>query len=130
MTAFEAAKTAWTEFALAVDYPNRQTVDLENQELPYVDLGLDFFHGEQLGFKAGSQKVFRTDGIFKMMIGTKVNDGTRVADRLAQHFTDALQARRIGIVEVEAATGARIVERVGWRYSPLILPFWFTRITN
>lgn len=128
MTAFEAAKALWTDFALAVDYPNRQTVDPASQETPYIDLDIQFFSGEQLDL--GPVKTVKTEGLVLMMICTKDNDGVQIANKLRQHFADKMQLRRIGIVEVYAATGGRIRERLGWRLSPLILPFWYTRFTQ
>ena len=122
---FEQAKSEWSEFPLAVDYPNRQQVNLEEQTLPYVDLSFDWLTGETLDIHSDAFSRYWFSVV--VAVGTKKNEGHFTAQRLLQHFADRLHLRSTPHVTLQQGRPTKLREAHGWEYRPLLVIGFFTR---
>jgi hypothetical protein len=125
ITAYEAARLAWAGAAFDTQYPGQVTIDPLTQVRPFVAIDFDIHTGRQLDL--GPVPMSRWDGNFIIAVAVKCGSGYMQAARLVDYFTGALELRRLGVAQVEAATAARMKEHQGWDYRPLVLPFWLTR---
>lgn len=122
----EAAKAAWTDYTLLVDYDNRDPVDLAALTDPYVCVDILWLDGEQMDM--GTSPLTTKYGQIILAAGVKEGAGTDLLLKLLDHMERYLQLRDdIGAsVRTQAASLTKPRTLKGFYYQPLIVPFWMT----
>lgn len=119
----ERAKTAWTAYALKVDYENKGEIDLTLITTAYVAVDLVGLDGEQLDL--GTNPMTQAGGQIVLAAGAKDGTGTVEQLKLLDHFTPYLQLRD-DLAGVRTRVARRQPPRVarGFYYLPLIVSWW------
>lgn len=113
---------SFTEYSLAVEFDNREVINLSTQEDPYLLAQIKLIDGEQASL--GDDPLHRIYGQLYLAARVKKSHGVAVANRLLSHFYPSLQNKQFGTVRVQMATFAPEKDALGWVTYPLILPFW------
>lgn len=123
-TVIEAAKTAWTDYTLKVDYENRDATALADQTNPYLAVDIVWLDGEQLDL--GPSPLTEKIGQIVLAVGVKEGAGTDKVLKLLDHLETYLEMKdNIGSgvrTHASVPTKARVFK--GFYYQPLIIPFW------
>jgi hypothetical protein len=123
VTVIEQAKAAWLDYTLAIDYENRQLLNLADQVDPYLAVDIVYMDGDQLDL--GPNPLVCDYGQIVISAGMKEGGGTAKLMALLDHFRPYLQLRDdIGDVRTQAARIHKGVPRAGFWYVPMSIPFW------
>lgn len=123
VTAIEAAKAAWSEFTLQIEYENQGEIDLAPLVTPYLMVDIVYLQGDQLDL--GPTPHVMDYGVIVLAVGTKEGSGTAVCNRLLDHLRPYLQLKdNLGAVRTRAAKIQKPIRKEGFYYIPMVVPFW------
>lgn len=128
-TRVETAKTAWLDYALKVQFDNRDMVDLQSQVLPFVMMDLDFRAAEQADLNRNPR--VQIYGTINIVACCKFGDGTSKVLKLVDHFIPYFELTG-AITPIQTKAAAITPSRTfkGWYAQPLVIPFWSTRTST
>lgn len=121
------AKTAWTEYTLAVEYDNMTKIDLAKQVKPYLLVQVRWSRSVQQDL--GPRPNTTDYGSILLSAGVKQGQDVTQLLKLLQHFRPYLQLRdNLGAnVHTHAASmhDGRLATD-GFYYESMSIPFWLT----
>jgi hypothetical protein len=127
-TEIERAKTAWTEYTLLVEYPNRDPINLATQTNPFLKVDIVFMDGEQLDL--GDRPLTRNWGQIILAAGGKFGTGQVPLLKLLRHFRPYLQLRdNLGSVRTAVAKPQNARTHLGWHYEIESISFWLDEVS-
>lgn len=124
----DAARAAWSAYALQVVGPNRAQIDLSSPEadLPHIEWSIVWRPGSQMSL--GLQPLARQFG--QIVVAAKVKEGAGASDclKLLASFAPFLEAKDGAYVRTQVANVGPDVHAQGWCMLPLVVNFWMDRI--
>lgn len=130
VTASQAALAAWagSPSPLVVTYQNQVLVNVDTQVDPYLCVDIHFLDGRQLSM--GATKDLIDYGQVQLVAHAKENSGTLVSQQILDHFRTFLELKSFSLVRTQAGRGSMSYLRAGWLCTPLVIPFWYTRLVT
>ena len=125
-TAVEAAKAAWTDYTLAVDYENGDVTSVVDPN-PILMVDTIFLGGGQLDL--GRTPLVEDSGHIYIAACVKIGAGTAKAVKLLDHVRTYLELKDNLLygVRTNAAVRARPKTINGIYYLPMLIGFWTQR---
>lgn len=126
-TAVAAAAAAWVTYPLVVEMDNRSAVNYDTQQKPFLQVDTYYLGGDQLDL-ADSPMVKQYGQILLSVAskeGTGVSDSAALVDFLIPYF----ELKNFAVVRTNAAEPQRARTLRGWYYQPVLIPFWFVRLS-
>lgn len=121
--AVEAAKAAWGNFTVEIEYDNRFYVDLALQVNPYLMVDIIYNDSEQMDL--GKQPMVCDYGWIVFAAGVKEGSGSTGLLALLQHFRSYLELKdNLGTVRTHVAKLTKPNTVNGFYYQPMMVPFW------
>lgn len=125
--AVAAAVAAWTAYPLVVEMDNRNVVNYDTQQKPFLQVDTYYLDGEQLDM-AANPMVAQYGQILLSVVskeGTGVSESALLVDFLIPYF----ELKEFAVVRTNAAKPQKSKPLRGWHYQPILVPFWFVRVT-
>ncbi len=130
VAACEAARAAWTEYDLKVEYDNRHTVDLAAQVDPYLMVDIVYLDSEQMDLN-GATPLVGDFGQIMLSAGVKEGMGSAGVVKLLQHFRPYLELKdSLGAVRTRVAKLTRPITVRGFYYQPMLVSFWEIHVAS
>lgn len=127
VTAIEAAKVGAPVANLVIEYDNRILVDTATASGPFLSVRILNLDAYQADLSANA--IHRFEGQIHLAAAVKEGSGAAAANTLLDFFYPKLQRKQFGSVRTHMAKTAKPVPHLGWVYYPVLIPFWFDRIT-
>ena len=116
--------SAWTSYALQVEYDNKLTVNRATQSLPFLCVSMVYVDGEQiaLGPNGGNRAI----GVIVLEANVKEGSGTAEANALLDYFypqihkTDSMPPLRTYVAKFSSKPA-----KDGWVAQAALIPFWY-----
>lgn len=125
--AFAQMRDDWAAYPLVIETDNRTTIDQATQTKPYLKVIVEFMGGGQADM-ADRPRV-RQDGQIEVHIVDKCGNGTAEIDALADFILPYLDMKNLGIVHTHAVERYKGKDVKGWWHEPLLINFWFHRVS-
>lgn len=130
-TIIEKAKADWAtagNYALQIEYDNRETVDLTTLTDPYLMVDIMWQDGQQMDL--GVRPLVTDYGHIVLAAGVKEGGGSLALVELLEFLRPYLQLRDdLGPVRTQTAAVQKPVYRGGFYYIPMLVPFWTTEVS-
>lgn len=110
-------------YPLAVERDNRATVDISQQENPFLQVSILHLGGGQA--ELGPNPNIRHDGQIVISAVVKDGDGTADAEALLDFVLPYFSTQSLGALQCEAAVMTKGREHLGLWYQPAIVPFYY-----
>lgn len=124
----EAARAAWTAYALPVESENRGMIDLAAPEAqqPFLSWEIAWRSGVQASL--GVNPLGRQYG--QLVVAAKVKEGTGSSgcQKLLDHLAAFVENRQGTLVNTGIAQVHQAAQAQGWYALPMIVVFWYDRI--
>ena len=125
--AVEAAKVAWTDYALVVQYDNAGVVQADTVQ-PYLAVEMVYLGGDQLDL--GLTPLVEDSGQIIITAVVQQGAGSAKCLKLLDHVRTYLELKdNLGAVRTHAAKLQKPVYPSGLYVRPMIIGFWTQRAT-
>lgn len=124
-TRVESLKASFTDYAVIVEYDNREVVNRASQSNPFLAVTLVYIDGMQINLGPSSQH--RPIGTIVVEAWDKEGAGTARVNKLLDHFYRGLHMTdSMAPVRTHAARfSSKRVPEQGWIAQAALIPFWF-----
>lgn len=123
VAAIQAAAAAFAGWTVLVDYENRDLVDFDTQEKPYLAVDLVYYDGKQMDL--GPNPLVGAYGSIALAVCVKEGKGTSESNLLIDHMTKALQLKRWPVVQTAVGQPQGNLLRKGWFCMVTLINFWY-----
>lgn len=127
VAAIEAAKVGAPVANLIIEYDNRIMVNTETATDPFLAVRILNLDAYQVDLSPNA--LHRFEGQIHLAAAVKAGSGAGEANALLDFFYPQLQRKQFGSVRTLMAKTARPTPHLGWLYHPVLIPFWFDRVT-
>ena len=127
VTAIEAVRGAAPGAPIVIEYDNRIVVDTQTQTAPFVCVQIMFMDSYQADIS--SNPIQRVIGQIHLSAVVKEGKGSAQALALLDYFAPLLQRKQFGTVRTLMSDMAPSKPHLGWRYYPILIPFWYDKFT-
>lgn len=131
--ALEQARADWNavpgNYALEIEYDNRNTVDRANLQSPYLTVDIVWQDGQQMDL--GLNPLVQDLGHIVLAAGVKEGAGSLDLLTLLTFIRPYLQLRDdLGPARTQAAGLQKEVYHEGFYYQPMLVPFWLVEASG
>ena len=123
-TAVAAAAAAWVTYLL-VD--NRSAVNYDTQQKPFLQVDTYYLGGDQLDL--ADSPMVKQYGQILLSVASKEGTGVSDSAALVDFLIPYLELKNFAVVRTNAAEPQRARTLRGWYYQPVLIPFWFVRLS-
>jgi hypothetical protein len=128
MTKVAQLAATWTDYALVVEYPNKNIVDTKVQSLPYLKVRIEYVDGYQVDL--ATNPLHRQMGFICLEACVKEGSGTAECNKLLQHFFRPMQMTdQMTPVRTFGAKSTGDATKNGWYCEEIMIPMWFDETT-
>lgn len=129
MTVMTAIVSAWTDYPLLVEAPDRDVVDQTLQTNPYISVDIKMMGGEQK--ELGRKPLTEQRGQIVLMVTSKCGTGTVAANKLLDFVVPYFELKDLPLcVRTHTADVFGAKEIKGWRHSPILVNFFYHRFAG
>lgn len=129
MTVMTAIVAAWTDYTLLVEAPGRDVVDQSTQINPYVSVDIKMYGGGQKDL--GQHPIVEQRGQIILMVKSKCGTGTVPANKLLDFVVPYFELKDLPLcVRTHSADAFDGKEIKGWLHSPIIINFFYHRLSS
>jgi hypothetical protein len=124
VTAVKALAATWSAYTLAVEYDNRNLVNLGTQVSPYLSVEIMLIDGEQASL--GPDAAHRVYGSIILTAWVHRGSGDKPANDLLAHFYPSLHmSDAMPPVRTSAAKLVNAKPSKDWFGKSAVIPFWY-----
>ncbi len=127
-TRLATAKAAWSAYTLIIETDNNKLVDQTTQVNPYLKASVLLYSADQMDM--ADNPFVKQRGQILLMVVAKENTGMAPTRALRDFLTPYFDLENLGTVQCQAAE--RHLGRTinGWEHTPLVINFWYTRVST
>lgn len=126
-TAVAAAAAAWVTYPLVVEMDNRSAVNYDTQQKPFLQVDTYYLGGDQLDL--ADSPMVKQYGQILLSVASKEGTGVSDSAALVDFLIPYLELKNFVAVRTNAAEPQRARTLRGWYYQPVLIPFWFVRLS-
>lgn len=126
-TAVAAAAAAWVTYPLVVEMDNRSAVNYDTQQKPFLQVDTYYLGGDQLDL--ADSPMVKQYGQILLSVASKEGTGVSDSAALVDFLIPYLELKNFAVVRTNAAEPQRARTLRGWYYQPVLIPFWFVRLS-
>ncbi len=127
-TQVQAIVTAWTTYPLVVELDNDDAVDQATQTNPYLQVEIRDINGDQADLS--HNPLVKQTGQIRLVVVVKQGSGTRRANELLDFIRPYFDLKEFTLVRCHAAEKFPQVKRNGQVFFPLVINYWYHRLSN
>lgn len=126
-TVLAAIQAAWTTYTLIIELDNRDQVDQSTQTNPYLQASISMLSAEQADM--GDRPLVEQRGQIVLSVVAKEGTGMAPSTALLDFITPYFDLKAFGLVKCHAVQAYKSKSFKGWEYSPLLINFYFHRLS-
>jgi hypothetical protein len=128
MTTVAAIQAAWSDYTLNVQAEDRDTIDQSTQSNPYLSIEIAPLTSDQADMSA--HPLVKQRGQIVIYVVSKEGTGTVIPNKLIDFIIPYFDMKVLGTVRCHAAGAYKAKPIAGWRWAPILVNYFFHRVST